>query len=279
MFESGRVYKVKIESSPGEIGFARATILDKAGNQLCIQIKTSKESNKILPKGTRIWFVSDSTDNTFNGLWSSAVVGAQISGGKTSLLCSAPKLEPLLQRRRTPRVNLDVPVRVSSLNGDTVSSEIRSVDISRSGIALETSQTLPDNVGQELAIVVEASVGEIPAVCRVIRIEKNWLAHKSVIGLEFTELTDDAVATLDNLLVLLGGKPRHAEAASAIAETGKAMRPTKTGLAAWIGTQPENIPKSRFIGASEGTGEENQTQPGSQRPQAEEKAEESSDDK
>ena len=252
MFEAGRVYKVKIESSPGEIGFGRATVIEKAGNQLCIQIKTSKEANKSFPKGTRIWFVSDSTDSTFNGLWSSSVVGAQIAGGKTSLLCSAPKLDPLLQRRRTPRVNLDVPVRISSVTGDSITADVRSVDISRSGIALETSRALPDNVGNELAIVVDSSVGEIPALCRVIRIEKNWLANKSVIGLEFTELSDDAVSTLDNLLVLLGGKPRHADAVAMAPDPAKAIRSTRTGLAAWIGgSQQDNVEKSRFVGATE----------------------------
>jgi hypothetical protein len=149
------------------------------------------------------------------------------------------------------------------LTGNSLGSDIRSVDISRSGIALETSHTLPDNVGYELSIVVDATVGEIPAVCRVIRIEKNWLANKSVIGLEFTELTDEAVATLDNLLVLLGGKPRHAEAVSTAADPRKALRSTQTGLAAWMGGSPqESIAKSRFVGASvDGAVERSQVEP------------------
>lgn len=43
MFESGKVYKVKIETTPGEVGFGRATIVEKTGNRFTIQLRTSKE--------------------------------------------------------------------------------------------------------------------------------------------------------------------------------------------------------------------------------------------
>jgi len=67
MFEAGRVYKVKVELAPGQSGFGRATVLEKTNHQICIQFKTSRESNKLLPKGTRIWFVNDSVQGPSTG--------------------------------------------------------------------------------------------------------------------------------------------------------------------------------------------------------------------
>ncbi len=251
MFEAGKVYKVKVEASPGEIGFGRATIIEKTGNHLCIQIRTSKETNKVLPKGTRIWFVSDSTDNTFNGLWSSSVIGAQHTGGKTGMLCSTPKLDPVVQRRRQPRVMVDAPVRMSSSEGQRLGSEIRTKDISRSGVALETLQALPDDIGLSVDIVVESTVGEIPATSRVIRVERNWLANKTVIGLEFTDMEPEAIATLDKLLTLLGGKTRNPDAnAEELAES--AAKRSKQGLSSWIQGTKGSAPATdkRFIGSN-----------------------------
>lgn len=247
MFEAGKVYKVKVEVSPGETGFGRATIIEKTTSQLCIQIRTSKEANKVLPKGTRIWFVSDSTDSTFNGLWASSVIGAQHTGGKTSMLCSPPKLDPVVQRRRQPRVVVDVPVRMSSSDGQRIGSEIRTKDISRSGVALETLQPLPDDIGLSVDIVIETSVGEIPLTCRVIRVERNWLANKTVIGLEFINTTKEAVETLDKLLLLLGGKTRNEDASEE-----DAQKRSKQGLSSWIHGTKGSAPATdkRFVGSS-----------------------------
>ncbi|MGH9548117.1 MAG: hypothetical protein ACRD3W_02035, partial [Terriglobales bacterium] len=110
MFTPGKTYKVKLEGSPGDLDFGRATVVDRVGSQLCIYIKTSKDPHGRLAKGTKIWFVNDSPNITFNGLWASTVQGQQIVQGKTLLLCAQPRLEPLVQRRRSPRVNVDVPV-------------------------------------------------------------------------------------------------------------------------------------------------------------------------
>ncbi|HEY9677108.1 MAG TPA: PilZ domain-containing protein [Drouetiella sp.] len=258
MFETGKVYKVKVEAAPGEVGFGRATIIEKNPNQLCIQLRTSKETNKVLPKGTRIWFVSDSAENTFNGLWSSSVVGAQHTGGRTSMLCSTPKLTPSIQRRRSPRVVVDTPVTMSSDEDEAIGSLIRTKDISRSGVALETYEPLPDDIGLAVKIVIQSTVGEIPMKCRVIRTERNWLAHKTVIGLEFVDVQPEAAATLDKLLLLLGGKTRNVDAASEDSEEEQAKH-AKQGLSGWIGTGKGSAPAAdkRFVGSSFAEDEEN----------------------
>lgn len=240
MFEAGKVYKVKVEAAPGEVGFGRATILDKSGNQICIQLRTSKDANKILPKGTRIWFVSDAPDISFNGMWSSNVIGTQMMSGKSVMICGTPKLEPLLQRRRTPRVALDVPVKLWTEGDEDLNCDTRSKDISRSGIALETAKSVPleVNPGNHIKIVVESTVGDIKGTARVIRVDRNWLANKNIVGLEFTELTEEAVALLDKLLVLLGGRPRNEESETEVV----------TGLSGQLGGQKEG--SSKFLGGA-----------------------------
>jgi len=251
MFESGKVYKVKVEATPGEVGFGRATIVERSSGQLSIQLRTSKELNATLAKGTRIWFVNDSTDNNFSGLWASSVTGAQTTGGKTTIICSTPKLEqPPVQRRRAPRVTLDVPVKVL-INDEELISDVRSKDISRSGIALESTPPLSTQIepGDHIKFVVQASVGDIPGIARIIRIDKNWLANKTVIGLEFTDMPPPSVAALDQLLVLLGGRPRHTpeEAPADGKKQGRDKTGKNKGLSSWISSESEE--RGKFVGS------------------------------
>ncbi|HIA53643.1 MAG TPA: PilZ domain-containing protein [Candidatus Melainabacteria bacterium] len=205
MFQKGKAYKVKVEASPGEVGFGRATIVDKIGEKILVQLKTSREANKVLPKGTRLWFVNESSENSFNGMWATSVLGAQLFSGRTALICSAPRLEALLQRRRTPRASLDVNASIR-LEGDKSNFHIRTQDISSSGIALVSQIDLPANidVGKNIVVNIEAKTGRIQTTCRVIRIEKNWLANKTVLGVEMIDMDDDSSENLMNLLKLLG---------------------------------------------------------------------------
>ncbi len=128
VFQKSKAYKVKVEAAPGEVGFGRATIVDKMGEKILVQLKTSREANKVLPKGTRMWFVNESSENSFNGMWATSVLGAQLFSGRTALICSAPRLEALLQRRRTPRAALDVNATIR-LEGDETSVHLRTQDI------------------------------------------------------------------------------------------------------------------------------------------------------
>jgi c-di-GMP-binding flagellar brake protein YcgR len=257
MFEPGKIYKVKVEINPGEIGFGRATIIDKSPTGLVFQLKTSKEQNKVLAKGTRVWFVNDSPDVTFNGLWSSSIIATQLVERQTVLLSSSPKLEPLVQRRLSQRVNLDAAVKLMSESDEELATEVRSRDISRSGVALETGQEVSGAVetGSHVKFVLESHVGPITAYARVIRIEHNWLANKTVMGLEFTDLSDDAVAALDKLLVMLGGITRADEAdvlqSVKQSEDKNASRRTYTGLSSWLGTDSGGTKNSPFVGGSD----------------------------
>ena len=231
MFQAGQVLKVKVESSPGEYGYGRATIVDRDGNNLLVQIKTSRDSNKILPRGTKIWFVNDSPRLTFNGFWYSSVTGKEIVKGRTVLICSLPKLEPLSQRRNSHRVNVDVPVTISLDIEGKEKQEFRTRDLCKSGSAIETSRLDASlvEVGKEIGCVLHTDMGDVKLKARVIRIEENWLAKKTTLALEFIALSKESSDTLDKLLVKLGGKPRDSKLEEVAGKTG-----AKDGLSAWV---------------------------------------------
>lgn len=233
MFEVGKVFKVRVETEPGKAALGHATVIEKAGGQLCIQIKSSKSTPIMLPQGSKIWFVSDSSDSTYNGLWASTITATR----KSNMLCSVPKLEPPMARRRAPRVDISLPVRMTSAKGTPIGSDIRSRDISRSGIGLEASGAFPESLDEEVKIVIETSAGEIEAACKVIRIDRNWLANKTLIGLEFTQLEPEVIGKIDKVLILLGGKPRVAQSDH---ESGQPDKPK--GLSEWMSASRTNMP-------------------------------------
>jgi len=92
------------------------------------------------------------------------------------------------------------------MEGDEKSFHLRTQDISSSGIALVSQIDLPAavDVGESIVVSIDAKTGKIEATCRVIRIEKNWLANKTVLGVEMTDMDDDSSETLMKLLNLLG---------------------------------------------------------------------------
>lgn len=212
MFQPGKMLKVKVETSPGEYGFGRATIVDRSGSHLLIQVNTRRETNKLFPKGTKLWFVNDSPRLTFNGMWASSVTGTQLLKGRTLLVCSAPRLEPMSQRRIAQRVSIAMPVTIS-ISVDGKSHEFHTVDLCRSGSSIETSRVdhLGIEAGSEHNAVLHTPEGEVSVTVRVLRVEQNWLANKTTLALEFIALSVDASETLDNLLVKMGGKPRNEE--------------------------------------------------------------------
>lgn len=198
MLDPGKSYKVKVEIEPGKIGYGRATVIEKAGSRTFIQLRTSKELNYVLPTGSRLWFVSDSPSSTMNGLWSTTVVGTKIFTGRTAMECGQLKFEALTQRRRSQRVPFNCPVR---LVGQPLSYHVRSRNISRSGIGLEANSQYVDEfpVGEEIEIILITPVGELPIKCTVIRTEYNWLSNRTVIGLQFITMSQEAVETLERL--------------------------------------------------------------------------------
>ena len=89
----------EIDTAAGQqVGFGRATILEAEAGRLLLQLKTSRGGERrSLPKGTRVFFVSDSPDNPFNGLWSTTILSTKLVAGKTALECARPKFEAVVQ--------------------------------------------------------------------------------------------------------------------------------------------------------------------------------------
>ncbi|MBU6452190.1 MAG: PilZ domain-containing protein [Cyanobacteria bacterium REEB67] len=232
MFIPGKILKVKVEEGPGSFLYGRATIVDRQGSQLLIQIKTAKESNKILPKGTRLWFTNDSPSITFNGMWLASVVGTQALQGRTMLLCSTPRHEPLEQKRSWPRVAVELPVRMSRPALSARLYECTTIDLSRSGMTLEfcEDQAEPFEAGQEVALVLRSLRLDVAVAARIIRVDRHWIANKAVLGLEFVNLQGAAQQELDQVLVPLGGRPRNPELEA------KAKEASLSGMATWSKT-------------------------------------------
>lgn len=259
MFQPGQILKVKVENNPGEYGFGRATIVDRVGKNILVQIKTSRDSNKQLSKGTKLWFVNDSPRLTFNGMWGTNVVGSQIVKGRTCLVCSSPKLEPVSQKRKLSRVSVNMPVTISLMIEGKEKLQFRTVDLCKSGSAVETSRIEPDSldVGKEIGTVLHTDMGDVNLTARIIRVEQNWLQNKTTIALEFIALSKESSDILDQLLVKLGGNPRDSELESMVRHAS-----THQGMEAWRQqVQPDEQETSENEGTKESEEKEDETNP------------------
>lgn len=209
MLEANSTYKIKFEVAPGEFDFGRATIVSKTVSQVCLQIKSGQSANKILPAGTKIWFVQETGISGFAGLWASNVIASQLAQGKKVLVCSLPKLKPLKQRRKVNRVEVKVPVTLTTDDANAKPRSFQTVDLCRSGSKLETK--LIQNLGIESGQMVKGEFqlpdGSLKIKAQVIRVESNWLANKSMVALQFIALSKESSDKLDKFLVKLGGQP------------------------------------------------------------------------
>jgi c-di-GMP-binding flagellar brake protein YcgR len=235
LFDPGKILKVKVEVAPGDFGYGRATIIDRLGSQILIQVKTAKETNKVLPKGTRLWFTNDSPKVTFNGMWASTVVGTQLVQGKTMLVCAGPKHEPLAQKRSWPRVAIELPVKLTRPSCEDRKEQHfqgATADLSRSGLTLELTEDPSHNFksGEEVSLVIHSKVLDIAVCAHIIRVDRQWIAKKTVLGLEFINLEPPGQGELDRVLVPLGGRPRNPELED------QAKQAMGSGMANWSKT-------------------------------------------
>lgn len=229
MLETNSSYKIKFEIAPGEFDIGRATILSKTASQIFLQIKTNQSANKILPAGTKLWFVQDAGISGFAGLWASSVMSSQLVKGKKVLVCGLPKLKPLKQRRKVNRVEVKLPVTVTSDDTNARSRTFETVDLCRSGSKLETKliQKLGLEPGQMVKSEFQLPEGILKIKAQIIRIESNWLANKSIIALQFIALSKESSDKLDKFLVKLGGQ------ASSQKSSKELQTQIKTGLNSW----------------------------------------------
>lgn len=236
MFRRGKVLKVKVELSPEVVGFGRATILEAEAGRLLLQLKTSRGGERrSLPKGTRVFFVSDSPDNPFNGLWSTTILNTKLIGGKTALECARPKFEAVVQRRKHKRITVNFPVRIQGEQFEAL--EVNTRNVSRSGAGIEVAEDCVEvlKVGHHVDFVIETTFGPISVKGRVIQSRYNWLANKTDVGFEFVKVSNEANKTLEHLLHSLGSSAR-------IAPEGKEKGTAGGGqLSGWLKSTKDNV--------------------------------------
>jgi len=239
MFRAGKVLKVKVELSPEITGFGRATIVEVEAGRIYLQLKTSKGQKRTLPKGTKVWFVSDSLENPFNGLWSTSVIGQKLVHGKTVMECTRPKFEAKVQKRKQRRVALNCPVRVEGEAWQELNGVITK-NVSRSGLGFEVHDDCADDFesNHHIDIVIESPVGEIAVTARIVQSRYNWLANRTDVGVEFIKVSKEAQDSLDRLLLSLGGKPRQAPDAKE-KERKRAQDPA--ALSGWLKSTKDNV--------------------------------------
>lgn len=236
MFRRGKVLKVKVELSPEVVGFGRATILESEGGRLMLQLKTAKGEHRNLPKGTRVWFVSDSTESPFNGLWSTTVISTRVVSGKTALECARPKFEAAVQRRKQKRVAVTCPVRLQGEKYEKLAANTR--NLSRSGIGLDLPEDCTDlfPTGHHVDFVIDTPFGPAPVTSSVVQSRYNWLANRTDVGLEFVKVSEEANATLERLLLSLGGQARFAPEGKEKGTTGSPGQ-----LSGWLKSTKDSI--------------------------------------
>lgn len=236
MFRPGKVLKVKVELAPNMVGFGRATIVETDGGHIFLQLKTSKGEKRVLPKGTRVWFVSDSIDNPFNGLWSTTVISAKLIAGKTTFECSRPKFEAVVQKRKHRRVGVVCPVQLHGEQFENLKAHTR--NLSKSGAGIECTEDCLDVFvpGHYVDGTVDSPLGPIPFTARVVNPRYNWLGNKTELGFEFIKVEGEAADLLDRFLLSLGGQPRFAPEGKE-----KIQRQGQGQLSGWLKSTKDNI--------------------------------------
>ncbi len=233
MFRPGQVFKVKVELSPELVGFGRATILQSERKHILFRLKNSRGDKQTVPKGTRIWFVSNMSDNRMNGLWHSVVTDVRLLAGQQAIECRVPVFEPFSdrpeQRRRHKRAALQVPVKMLGTQWEDLEDSVISRNISRSGIGISVLQECPQRFtpGEEVDFILQTVTVDIELQGRIINARYNWLSNRTDVGLELLNMTPKSVDSLDRILLWLGSRPRK--------EAPEEAQKSETGaLAAWL---------------------------------------------
>lgn len=229
MFRRGKVLKVKVELSPDVVGFGRVTVIEEHSNRIFLQLRTSKGEKRTLPRGAKIWFVSDVADMPFNGLWSTTILNSRVVKGKTALECTSPKFEAHVQRRRLKRVNISWPVRIHGVSYEQLEAAARNV--SRNGVAAEVYEDCTQlfTAGHNIDFTLDTPGGPIGTTGRIVQVRFNWLANKTDLGIEFVGLSDESRERLDQVLAGLAGQREAAPAGKDVSGGGRISHWLKAG--------------------------------------------------
>lgn len=228
MFKEGQTYKVKLELSPDSSGFGRATIISKDVRSLCITLKNSKGVNLKVKAGTKIWFVSGSSNNRFNGVWCSHVESSKLSGGIQTIICSIPKFEKQEQRRQISRMELNIPATLLGYEWQSLNARFQTSNISKQGIAFsaDTDCSSVFKPGKELAWSINVDNSELTLRVKVVSSRFNWLLNRTELGAEFIHMNEESAEQLQHILGSIEAKQ---EIKKQLSESGSLARWVKAG--------------------------------------------------
>ncbi|MBX9685450.1 MAG: PilZ domain-containing protein [Candidatus Obscuribacterales bacterium] len=230
MFKEGQVYKVKLELSPDLIGFGRATVVAVEPNRIYVQLRSSKGNKLNLPVGAKIWFVTGTAANRFNGLWTSEIKGNRILNGINVFECRTPKFEQTQQKRSQARSEISAPMEILGDEWRNYRLKAMTRNISRLGLGF----SLPNQCHQEFSIdsqiMLTIYIGSIPlhAKIRVVNSRFNWLLNRTEVGAEFIDMDLESTKNLERILTWLGNKAIP-ETRAELTDSGSLARWVKAG--------------------------------------------------
>lgn len=239
MFKEGQVYKIKVELSPDLMGFGRALVMAVDAQRIYVQIRSSKGNKLSVPRGTKIWFVSSSLNNRFNGLWSSEVKGNRLINGTTSLECRLPRFEQYSQRRSHARFELSAPAEIMSDEFKDIIAKVVVRNISRFGLGFNIAAACADRFAPGTTVSLLVHIGNIHlrVTSRVVNCRFNWLLNQTEVGAELCDLDTATIEAIERVIVWLGNKPR-----------GKSQASESGSLARWVKAGKDNL---KFVKQSE----------------------------
>ncbi len=207
MFQIGKAFKVKVEISPNMIGFGQATVIDAQRSKIYLQVKTEKKEKVVLPKGSHIWFVASDTSLPFKGWWTTTVQSSRTIHNKQTLECNRPIFESVRQKRKAKRAIYQCPIELAGKKWAEL-PEFFSHNISKSGIRIETTGDYANAFATQskIELTIKSKFGPIQTKASIIQARYNWLANKTIVGLEFISLSEESQDKLDQLLQFLDNK-------------------------------------------------------------------------
>ncbi len=206
MFKPGQIYKAKIELSPTQNGFGRATIVAVDAHSIYFQLKCSKGTK--VARGAKISFVGSSANNRFNGLWSSEIRGAKIIEGRTCLQSPTPKFEQSNQRRVHVRTDISVPLKVEGDDWKDFDKELVTRNVSRFGLGFAAQGECVERFVLDQMILISYDIGpvHIRNRFRIVNSRFNWLLNRTEIGAEIVDVDTSTLENIENMLTYLGSQ-------------------------------------------------------------------------
>ena len=247
MFKEGQVYKIKVELSPDLVGFGRAMVIAVDTQRMYVQLRSSKGTRMNVPRGTKIWFVSSSLNNRFNGLWSSEVKGIKMINGTHSLECRLPRFEQSSQKRSHARFELNAPAELIDEEWKDLIAKVVARNISRFGLGFHIETECSDRftTGKIVTLLVHVGNIHLQVRGRIVNSRFNWLLNRTDVGAELCDMDAAAVETMERVLVWLGNKPQGKQ--TDFAES--------SSLASWVKPGKDNLKFVKQSDTSAGSGD------------------------